>query len=176
MESLVSTKWAIDPSHSEIGFKVIHMMISSVKGHFKSFEATVEATEDDFSDAKVKVSIDADSIYTNNEDRDNHLKSDDFLNAEKYPKITFESTSFDGKKLVGDLTIRDITKQVELKVEHNGTAVDGYGQTKAGFEIRGEINRKDFDLKWDQVTEAGNVVVSDMVKLIIDAEFTKEEE
>lgn len=174
METLVKTKWAIDPTHSEVGFKVKHMMISTVKGHFGSFEAFVNSENDDFTGAEIEVIVDISSISTANTDRDNHLKSADFFNAEEFPKMIFRSTSFDGEKLIGELSIRDVTKVVELNVEYNGTAVDPYGQTKAGFEIRGEINRKDFGLSWSAVTEAGNIVVSDIVKLVIDAQFVKQ--
>jgi polyisoprenoid-binding protein YceI len=118
--------------------------------------------------------VDIDSINTKNADRDAHLKSDDFFNAEQFPQMTFRSKSFDGENLTGDLTIRDITKEVSLDVDFNGVAVDPYGQTKAGFELTGKINRKDFGLKWSAVTEAGNVVVSDTVKLVIDVQFVKQ--
>ncbi|MBR9920352.1 MAG: YceI family protein [Bacteroidetes bacterium] len=170
----VLTKWAIDPTHSEMSFSVKHMMISTVRGHFENFDATVEAADDTFKDASIEVSVDIDSIKTKNADRDAHLKSDDFFNAEKFPKMTFKSKSFDGSTLVGDLTIRDITKEVELDVDFNGVAVDPYGQTKAGFELSGSINRKEFGLKWNAVTEAGSVVVSDKVKLVIDVQFVKQ--
>ena len=173
METLTKTKWAIDPTHSEISFKVKHMMISTVTGHFDSFNATVEAEDDSFVNADIEVSIDTASINTKNADRDGHLQSDDFFNAAEYPTLNFKSKSFDGSTLVGDLTIRDITKEVSLDVELNGVAVDPYGQTKAGFEISGEINRKDFGLKWDAVTEAGSIVVSDKIKLVIDAQFVR---
>lgn len=174
METLTKTKWAIDPTHSEVGFKVKHMMLSTVTGYFNDFSATVETESDDFSDASVDVQIKVDSVHTKNEDRDAHLKSDDFFNAGEYPAINFKSTSFDGSTLVGDLTIRDITKQVKLDVEFNGIATDPYGQTKAGFELSGQINRKEFGLKWNAVTEAGNIVVADVIKLAIDAQFIKE--
>lgn len=174
MNTMTATKWAIDPTHSEVGFKVKHMMISTVKGHFETFDVTAETEGDDFNNAAIEVTIDADSIRTKNADRDAHLKSDDFFNAESFPKISFKSTSFDGEKLTGNLTIRDITKEVTLDVEYNGTAVDPYGQTKAGFEISGAINRKDFNLKWDAVTEAGSIVVSDKVQLVIDAQMVKQ--
>lgn len=175
MENLVKTKWAIDPTHSEIGFKVRHMMISTVKGHFENFEVEVEAEEEAFENASVNVKIDVNSINTKNEDRDTHLKSPDFFNAAEHPYLTFRSVSFDGNKLKGELSIRDITKEVELDVDFNGVAVDPYGNTKAGFEITGEINRKDFGLSWNAVTEAGNIVVSDTVKLVIDAQLIKQE-
>ncbi|MCB0495296.1 MAG: YceI family protein [Cyclobacteriaceae bacterium] len=174
METLAKTKWVIDPVHSEVTFKVKHMMISTVTGQFGSFTGEVETESENFEDASVNVTIDVDSISTKNADRDAHLKSDDFFNAEKHPAITFKSVKFDGASLVGDLTIRDITKRISLDVEYNGTAVDPYGQTKAGFELTGEINRKDYNLKWNAVTEAGSVVVSDTVKLVIAAQFVKQ--
>ncbi len=174
MNTLTKTMWAIDPTHSEVGFKVKHMMISTVKGFFQSFEVNVETDNDDFTNAAIEVNIDVDSISTGNNDRDAHLKSDDFFNAEQFPQIKFISKSFDGNQLTGDLTIRDITKEVVLDVDYNGTAVDPYGQTKAGFEISGNINRKDFNLKWDAVTEAGSIVVSDKVQLVIDAQLVQQ--
>ncbi|NQZ45234.1 MAG: YceI family protein [Flavobacteriaceae bacterium] len=174
METVVKTKWSIDNAHSEVGFKVKHMMISTVKGHFDEYQASVEAGEDDFSDAQFSFSAKTASINTKNNDRDNHLKSDDFFNSNEYPEMTFTSKSFNGESLVGDLTIRDVTKEVTLDVDFNGVAVDPYGQTKAGFEIRGKINRKDFNLTWSAVTEAGSIVVADTVTLVIDAQFVKQ--
>lgn len=168
------TIWKIDPTHSEFEFKVKHMMISTVSGEFEKFDATVETDGDDFTNAKVDVEVEVDSIKTKNNDRENHLKSDDFFNAEKYPLITFKSKSYDGETLVGDLTIRDVTKKVSLATDFNGIAVDPYGQTKAGFELTGEINRKEFGLMWNVVTEAGSVVVSDKVKLAINVQFVKQ--
>jgi polyisoprenoid-binding protein YceI len=168
------TIWKVDPAHSEFTFKVKHMMISTVSGQFGKFDVTAENTGDDFTNGTVEVEVEIDSINTKNTDRDAHLKSDDFFNAEQYPLLTFKSSHFDGEKLKGDLTIRNITQKVTLDVEFNGIAVDPYGQTKAGFEITGEINRKDFGLKWDAVTEAGNVVVSDKVKLAINIQLVKQ--
>ncbi|SRX55922.1 YceI family protein [Aequorivita sp. CIP111184] len=168
------TTWNIDTTHSEINFKVKHMMISTVSGSFEKFEGKVETTNDDFKNGAFSFSADIDSVNTNNKDRDNHLKSDDFFGAEKNPKLIFKSKSFDGEKIVGDLTIKGITREVTLDTEYNGTAVDPYGQTKAGFEFEGQINRKDFDLTWSAVTEAGNVVVSDKVKLIASLQFIKQ--
>ncbi|RKN79701.1 YceI family protein [Ulvibacterium marinum] len=174
METAVKTKWNIDKTHSEVGFKVKHMMISTVKGHFEDYRASVETSDDSFSDASFSFSAKIDSINTKNGDRDDHLKSDDFFNASEYPEMTFKSKSFDGENLVGDLTIRDVTEEVTLEVDFNGVAVDPYGQTKAGFEMRGKINRKDFNLTWSAVTEAGSIVVADIVNLAIDAQFVKE--
>jgi len=170
-----NTKWTIDNAHSEVAFKVKHMMISTVTGYFNDFSANIESDGDDFKNAKIEFSAAIDSINTKNSDRDAHLKSDDFFNAEAYPEMKFTSSSFDGETLVGMLTIRDVTREVELDVDFNGIAVDPYGQTKAGFEISGKINRKDFNLTWSAVTEAGSVVVSDSVKIIVDAQFTKQE-
>lgn len=175
METQTTTKWAVDPTHSEISFKVKHMMISTVTGFFSDFDATVEADNEDFSDAKIRFSAKTNSINTKNADRDKHLKSDDFFNAEKYPEMVFVSKSFDGETLVGDLTIRDVTKEVKLDVEYNGVAVDPYGQTKAGFELSGAVNRKDFNLTWNAVTEAGNIVVSDKVKIDVNIQFVKQD-
>ena len=118
------TSWKIDPAHSEFTFKVKHMMISTVTGRFENFDAEVETNEDDFTNAKIDVKVNVDSVNTNNGDRDNHLKSDDFFNAEKYPVLLFKSKKFDGKKLVGDLTIRDVTKEVTLDTDFNGIVVD----------------------------------------------------
>ncbi|CAG5081531.1 YceI family protein [Parvicella tangerina] len=170
----MATKWKIDPTHSDIAFKVKHMMISTVTGFFNEFDGEVETENDDFSGAKINFNVSIDSINTKNEDRDAHLKSDDFFNAAEYPKMTFVSKSFDGENLVGDLTIRDVTKEVKLDVEYLGTAVDPYGQTKAGFEVTGSLNRKEFGLNWSAVTEAGNIVVSDKVKLQLDVQFIKQ--
>ncbi|MCP9291199.1 YceI family protein [Gracilimonas sediminicola] len=172
--------WNIDPTHSEIQFKVKHLVISTVTGNFKSFNGVLETEDDSFENASVTFEADIDSITTNNEDRDAHLKSDDFFNAKKFPKLNFESTSFkktggDTYELTGNLTIRDITKEVTLNAEHGGTVSDPYGQTKAGFEINGSINRKEFGLKWSAVTEAGSVVVADEVKLHLNVQVVESE-
>lgn len=167
------TKWTIDTAHSEISFKVKHMMISTVTGHFDSFDATAASSSDDFIDAEFIFSAQTGSINTKNSDRDAHLKSDDFFNSEKYPELSFKSTSFDGEKLIGELTIRDVTKEIKIDVDFNGIAIDPYGQTKAGFEATGTLNRKDFNLTWSALTESGNIVVSDTVKLILNIQFIK---
>ncbi|MGB8705518.1 MAG: YceI family protein [Gillisia sp.] len=166
--------WKIDASHSNVTFKVKHMMISTVSGEFEKFEGTIKSEKENFEDAEFNFSLDVDSVNTKNKDRDNHLKSDDFFNAEKFPKLTFTSTSFDGEKLKGNLTIRDVTKPVTLNVEYNGRVEDPYGQTKAGFEITGDINRKEFNLTWNGMTEAGKIVVSDKVRMVVDAQFIKQ--
>ncbi|WP_461452013.1 YceI family protein [Mucilaginibacter sp.] len=174
-----TTKWVLDPMHSEVQFKVKHLVISTVSGFFKSFEGELDTENDDFTNAKINFSLDINSIDTNQSQRDEHLKSAEFFDAEKYPKISFKSTSFtksgdDEYKLVGDLTVKDVTKQVTLDVEFGGAADDFYGNTKAGFEISGKINRKDFGLTWSGVTEAGAVVVGEDIKLLINAQFAKQ--
>jgi len=171
---MATTKWALDPMHSEVQFKVKHLVISTVTGSFKTFEGTVTTQGDTFEGAEVEFSLDVNSIDTNQEQRDGHLKSAEFFDGEKYPKITFKSTSLTDDKLTGDLTIKDVTKSVTLDVEHGGTATDFYGNLKAGFEVVGKINRKDFGLTWNGVTEAGAVVVGEDIKLIINAQFAKQ--
>jgi polyisoprenoid-binding protein YceI len=175
MNSETMTTWVADPAHSEFLFKVRHMMISTVTGRFEKFSAVAGTDGDDFTGAEIQVEVEVNSLSTNQADRDRHLKSDDFFNAEQFPLITFRSVSFDGEVLTGDLTIRDVTREVTLDVTSNGMVVDPYGQTKAGFELTGEINRKEFNLLWDVVTEAGNAVVSDRVKLVIDIQFIRQD-
>ena len=171
--------WTIDPLHSDITFKVRHLMISTVKGFFADFTATVEGDETNaFEGAKVNFEAAIDSINTGNTDRDNHLKSADFFDAENHPKLTFTSTSFTKKSdgeysLTGDLTIRGTSLPITLSVEHHGTMVDFYGNTKAGFQATGTINRKAYGLAWSAVTEAGGVVVSDEIKLELDIQLSK---
>ncbi len=172
-------KYTIDLLHSEIKFKVKHLMISTVTGEFKTFDVVMESENPDFTDAKITFEADINSISTSNEQRDGHLKSDDFFSAEQFPKMTFVSTSFvktgdSDYKLNGNLTIRDVTKPVTLNVEYGGTMVDFYGQTKVGFEVTGTIKRKEFNLTWDAVTEAGGVVLSDEVKLLFSIQLAKQ--
>lgn len=173
-----ASKWAIDPTHSEIEFKAKHLMITTVTGRFKEFSAMVESENDDFSDAQISFSAAIASISTGNEHRDGHLKSDDFFAADKFPALTFKSTSFkkygNDYKLTGDLTIRDISKQVTFDVEYSGIQNDPYGNTKAGFELTGKIKRKEFGLTWDTVTEAGGIVVSDDIKIVCNIQLVKQ--
>lgn len=171
--------YKIDAAHSEITFKVKHLMITNVTGSFTKFDATLESSKEGFTDAKISFNADVTSISTNNEQRDGHLKSDDFFAAEKFPALTFNSSSLkkisdEEYKLIGDLTIRDVTKQIELDVEFGGTATDPWGQVKSGFEISGKINRKDFGLVWTATTEAGGIVVSDEVKLNLSVQMIKQ--
>lgn len=171
--------WNVDPAHSDVQFKVKHLMINTVTGDFSSYSASVTSDKEDFSDAVIRFEADVNSINTRNEMRDGHLKSDDFFAAATFPTMKFVSTSFVSKggsqfELQGDLTIRDVTKNVSLDVEFGGTMVDFYGNTKAGFEVTGSINRKDFGLSWDAVTEAGGIVVSDTVKLVMNLQMQKQ--
>jgi len=167
------SKWSIDAMHSEVEFKVKHLMISTVTGKFSSYSGDIESSNEDFTEAKISFTADVKSISTGNEQRDGHLQSDDFFNSESFPQIKFISTGMGKNKLVGDLTIRDVTKSVELNVEYNGKMNDPYGNTKAGFEVNGKINRSDFDLKWSATTEAGGIVVSDEVKIICNIQLIK---
>ncbi|MFA5245372.1 MAG: YceI family protein [Pedobacter sp.] len=177
MES-VKTKWIIDPLHSEVHFRVKHLVISTVTGTFKLFDGSMETENADFQNASIEFALDVNSIDTNQEQRDAHLKSADFFDAEQFPKLSFKSTSFnkngDDYELHGDLTIKDVTKRVKLNVEHGGTATDFYGNEKAGFEISGKISRKEFGLTWDGITEAGAIVVGDDIKLDINVQFAKQ--
>lgn len=176
MATQAISKWSIDPAHSEIHFKVKHLMINTVTGSFKKFEGSMETSKEDFTDAKINFTADIASIETGAEYRDNHLKGDDFFNAEKYPQLKFESTSFEktgntNYVLKGNITIRETTKPIQLEVEYGGKMDDFYGNTKAGFEISGKLKRKEFGLNWDAVTEAGGVVVSDEVKLVMNVQM-----
>ena len=172
-------KWLADPAHSEVHFKVRHLVISTVTGSFKKFDCEVESDKEDFTDATIRFSADTDSVDTTQEQRDTHLKSADFFDTANFPKLTFTSTQFIKKSgsdylLKGDLTIRGTTRSIDLNVEYGGTAVDPYGQKKAGFEVTGKINRNDFGLKWSALTEAGGVVVGDEVKLIINIQVIQQ--
>jgi polyisoprenoid-binding protein YceI len=172
--------WIIDPTHSEVNFKVKHLMISTVTGNFETYEGSVEtANDEDFADAKVGFSAEINSISTGHEQRDGHLKSGDFFDVLNFPKLTFISTTMEkgieeNYTLIGNLTIKGTTKQVILKAEFGGIMGDFYGNTKAGFEISGKINRQDFGLTWGAVTEAGGVVVSDEVKLAFNVQVSKQ--
>lgn len=172
------TQWKIDAAHSEVSFRVKHLVVSTVTGHFGRFDALIEADNEDFDGARVSFEADVDSIDTKNAQRDAHLKSPDFFDAGNHPKMSFVSTSVRKTsdhelEVGGDLTIRGVTRPVVLGVVYNGT-VAGFGGTKvAGFEIRGKVNRFDFGLRWNAVTEAGGVVVANDVKIEILAEFIR---
>lgn len=173
--------WQIDTSHTEIGFSVRHMMISKVRGQFQDFSGSVTFDPNTLETTSANLTIQTNSINTRNEDRDNHLKSADFFDAATYPTITFNSTHVekisDNKgRLIGDLTIKDVTKSVELDVEYFGTAQSPWGTTSAGFAINGKINRKAFGLTWNQTLETGGVLVGEDVTLAIEVELAKQPE
>jgi polyisoprenoid-binding protein YceI len=175
----MSTKWTVDNLHSQIGFKVKHMMITNVSGTFGTFHAEANTNGDQFDHAELSFSAAIDSINTGVADRDGHLKSDDFFNAEMFPELRFKSTSINKKDeenylISGEMTIRDVTNPIELHAEFGGVVVDPYGQTKAGFSISGKIKRSEFGLKWSAVTEAGSIVVSDDIKLDCEIQFIKQ--
>jgi polyisoprenoid-binding protein YceI len=172
------TTWKIDAAHSEVNFKVKHLVVSTVRGNFDKFDATIETNKEDFSDAVIKFEADVNSINTKNEQRDAHLKSADFFDAENHPKMSFASTSV--KKISdfemrakGNLTLRGVTKEITLNVIYNGI-VSGFGDIKvAGFEVSTKLNRFDYGLQWNALTEAGGIVVSNEVKIEILAEFNR---
>jgi polyisoprenoid-binding protein YceI len=177
--AMAQVNWNLDKSHSSVKFSVQHLVISEAEGSFKMFDGSLESkAANDFTDAKVSFNVDVNSINTDDEKRDGHLKSDDFFNAEKYPKMSFVSTSFKKLKdnmytLEGNLTIRDVTKKVKFSVINGGTVKDPWGNTKTGFKASGKINRKEFGLKWGAVTEAGGAVVGDEVNMVINVEFAQ---
>jgi polyisoprenoid-binding protein YceI len=174
---MATTKWAIDPTHSEIGFKVKHMMFTNVSGIFGTYDATIETEGDNFENASIEFSAEINSISTNNADRDNHLKSGDFFDAENNPKLTFKATSFTKNggdyELSGDLSFRGVTKSVKLSAEFSGLMKDPWGNTKAGLNISGKINRKDWGLTWNSALETGGVLVGEEVKLNIELQLLK---
>ena len=173
------TKWSVDPVHSSVKFSVTHLFISVVEGQFKKFDGTVATKTPDFSNSEVNFTVDVNSIDTDNENRDKHLKSPDFFDAEKYPSMTFKSTSFkklSGNKyqLNGNLTLHGVTKPVKFNVTYGGIAKDGYGNTKAGFKASTVINRFDYGLKWNNLTEAGGATVGKDVTIDLRLQFAKQ--
>lgn len=176
---MATTTWAIDASHSEIGFKVKHMMFTNVSGKFEKFEASATTEDTDFTNAQLDFSADIASVNTGSADRDNHLKSADFFNAEEFPKMSFKSTSMkkvseNEFELTGDLSLHGVTKTVTLNVEYGGIMQDPWGNTKAGFTLSGKINRKDWGLNWNAALETGGVLVSEEVRLNIDVQLMKQ--
>jgi len=169
----MATKWNLDPTHSEVGFKVKHMMITNVSGNLGSFNVTAETDDDNFTNAKVKFTGDIKSITSGNVQRDQHLQSADFFEADKFPEMTFESTSYENGKLNGNLSIRGVSKPIALDVDFGGVGKDPWGNTKAGFTISGKINRKDFGLMWNAPLEAGGVLVSDDVRINSEIQLVK---
>jgi polyisoprenoid-binding protein YceI len=181
MVASAQTNWSFDKAHSNITFNVEHLVISEVTGNFGSFDGKVQSGADGFDGSKIEFTVDVASVDTDNEKRDNHLKSDDFFNAEKYPQIKFTNGTLkhvEGKEYVlkGDLTIRDVTKTVELEVKQGGVIKDPYGNTKAGFKITGEINRFDYNMKFDAAMEAGGLVVGEDVEIVCNVQLVQSKE
>jgi polyisoprenoid-binding protein YceI len=176
---MATTKWSLDPTHSEIGFKVKHLMFTNVSGNFKSFTASAETEGDNFTNAKIDFSADVESIHTNNEQRDQHLKSADFFDAAAFPVMSFSASSFIDKgngeyELAGNLTMHGVTHPVKLTAEFGGIVKDPWGNIKAGFSINGKLNRKDFGLNWNAVLETGGVMVSEEVKIHAEIQLVKQ--
>jgi polyisoprenoid-binding protein YceI len=180
MNATEKTKWALDPAHSEISFKVKHLMITNVKGVFKDFSASVTTTAGNFATSDIELSLNPASLDTGAPDRDNHLKSIDFFDVEKYGRLSFsgkkaEKADSDGNYvLLGDLTIKDVTKPVKLNVEFAGVMKDPWGNEKAGYSLTGKINRKDWGLNWNAALEAGGVLVSDDVTINSEVQLVKQ--
>jgi polyisoprenoid-binding protein YceI len=177
MENATNTKWVLDPQHSELTFKVKHMMIANVKGGFKNF--SIEVGGEDVFKSSLNVTVDASSIDTGNTDRDNHLKSADFFDAENHREISFKSTSLKEKddeeyELKGLLVIKGVSKEISLDVEFGGINKDPWGNEKIGFSIEGKINRKDWGLNWNAALEAGGLLVSEEVKISGEVQFVKQ--
>ncbi len=173
-----TTKWELDPAHSELQFKVKHMMVSNVTGYFNNFSIAVETKGEEIENAQIHFTAETESIYTKNEKRDSHLKSEDFFDSDNHPQIRFESTSF--KKtddsdylLKGNLTIREITKPVKLQVEYGGQAKDPWGNIKAGFSVSGKINRKDWGLTYNTTLETGGVMVGDEIRILAEVQMVQ---
>lgn len=176
--AFAQSKWSVDPVHSNVRFTVPHLVISEVEGSFKKFDGSFTSSKPDFTDAAINFTIDVNSIDTDNEMRDKHLKGDDFFNAEQFPSATFKSTSFkkvsgNKYKLAGNLTIRNVTKPVTFDVVYGGTAKDGYGNTKAGFKATTVINRFDYGLKWNNLTEAGGATVGKDITIDLKLQFAQ---
>lgn len=176
---MAKVKWNVDAAHSSIDFSIRHMMISKVKGTFHDFDATVEADPNDLTTANIQLNIDVASVDTRNEDRDNHLRSGDFFEVEKYPKMTFQSTNIvkkgdDEYDLTGDLTLHGVTKPVTLSATFEGIAKDPWGNEVAGLSAKGKLKRSDFGLTWNNTLETGGVLVGDDVNITIEIEAHKE--
>ncbi len=174
---MANTQWILDAAHSEIEFKVRHMMVTNVKGSFENFAVAIEG--EDFTTAPIQVKIETDSINTKNADRDNHLKGADFFDAAQYPQISFSATKVEALsgndyKLTGDLTIKDQTNTISLDLNYGGTYTDPWGNSKAGFVVEGKFNRKDFGLNWNAALEAGGVLVGEEVKISGNLEFSRQ--
>lgn len=176
---MTTTKWVIDPTHSEVQFKIKHLMISTVSGQFNQFEGVAETESDDFTSAKASFRAEINSISTSNEQRDEHLKNGDFFDAEHYPQLTFETAavekvSNEDYKIRGVLTMRGVSKDIVLDAEFGGVTQDPWGNTRAGFELSGKINRKDFGVSFGLLTETGGIALGEEVKLLASVQFVKQ--
>ena len=176
---MATTKWVLDPTHSELGFKIKHLMISNVSGSLKRFEAEVETDGVDFTSAQIKLSADMASISTNNEQRDAHLRNSDFFEVEKYPELRFTSTKAakvdsDTFTLFGDLTLKGVTRPVKLNVEFNGVTKDPWGGERAGFVVTGKISRSDFGINFNAALETGGVMLSEEVRIFSEIQLVKQ--
>jgi polyisoprenoid-binding protein YceI len=174
-----TTKWSLDPTHSELGFKIKHLMITNVSGNFNSFKVEAETRGDDFTDAKVTARLDVDSINTNNAQRDEHLRAADFFESDKYPEIVFTSTSIqkvddETYHLNGNLTIKETTKPVKLSLEYSGITKDPWGNIKAGFSVSGKINRKDWGISYNATLETGGVMLGEELKITGEIQLVKQ--
>jgi len=177
---MAKTKWLLDPTHSELQFKIKHLMISNVSGALKNFQAEVETEEEDFSTAKISLVAEMDSISTNNEQRDAHLRNSDFFEVEKYPELKFKSTKVEKTgsdifALYGELTLKGVTKPVKLKVEFNGTSKDPWGGERSGFVVTGKINRSDWGVNFNSALETGGVVLGEEVRISSEIQLVKQE-
>lgn len=174
-----STEWKIDHSHSNVTFEIAHMVIATVTGKFENFEGTIKSDKDDFTDVKAEFTIETASVNTNNQKRDDHLRSDDFFDVEKNPHITFKSKSFEKKSgnnyvMVGELTMNNVSREVELDVRFNGTIQDPWGNTRAGFRVSGSLDRRDYDLNYNTALEAGGVLIGNNVDMRVNLELIKQ--
>lgn len=175
-----TNKWVIDPAHSEVQFKIKHLMISTVTGSFNQFDGSIETVEDDFSTAKANFSADVNSISTNNAQRDAHLKNPDFFDADNHPQLTFKSGKMEklddeNYKVLGTFTLRGVSKEIKLDAEFGGSTIDPWGNTRVGFSLTGKINRKDFGVSFGLLSETGGVALADEVKMIVNAQFVKQQ-
>jgi polyisoprenoid-binding protein YceI len=168
--------WLIDPVHTKIRFETKYLLITSVSGWFTEFEGTVITSSDDFNDSQIQLTVYTNSIYTGNAERDNHLRSRDFFNARKFPTLSFKSnTIIPGLKLeiIGDLKIKDVTESIQFEARYTGSAKDPNGNLKAGFEMNTILNRKDFNINWNQVFDKAGVLLSDEVNIFCDVQLLK---
>ena len=176
---MAKIKWILDPTHSEIGFKIKHLMISNVSGSFKNFGGEVETEDADFSTAQINLSVDMASISTNNEQRDAHLRNSDFFEVETYPELTFHSTKVektgdDTFAVYGELTLKGVTKAIKLSVEYNGVTKDPWGNERAGFVVSGKINRSEFGVTFNSVLETGGLMLGEEVKVQAEVQLVKQ--